>query len=139
MTKNNDNDWIGYVAAGAAGALVGGIIIHLLTRPTIDRLEARISELERQGIDMNQTIITMKGHIQSQSGFIREMNARIKRLEYENQFMMYNHDWIINELEFVKNQIKNEEIKLLIAQLIERAKQRKVQRVEYMTEGGFYS
>lgn len=137
MSKNNDNDWIGYVVAGGIGALFGAAIVHLMTRPTIDRLEARIIELERHGIDMNQTIITMKGHMQSQSGFIREINERVKMLEGETRFIAENYDWIINELEFAINQIENEEIKLLIKQLIEHAKQRKAERVEYMTRGEF--
>lgn len=137
MKENNDNDLVGYVVAGAVGVLFGATIVHLLTRPTIDRLEARIAELERQGIDMNQMIITLKGHVQSQSGFIREMNERIKMLEGETRFLAENYHWIIGELESAMNQTEDEEIKLLFKQLIDHAKQRKAQRIEYMTGGEF--
>jgi uncharacterized membrane protein YciS (DUF1049 family) len=72
--------------------------------------------------------------IEEQTRYIKELentiNYRLSALESNTYNLQNQHSQIIMELEYIKNQIKNDDSKKLITELIQRVKQKQFQKTQ---------
>ncbi len=102
--------------------------MYLSSLNKLSELETRIAQLEAQNVDLNQRVITLDGHLTSVSGYVREQARRIAALERENSNMAEKYAMIIHRLEYVEQQVGDEDARQLVIELTEKAIQRRADR-----------
>ena len=117
------------VATLIGGIFLGGVATYAAMRRKTTALEERIMQLEKQKVYLNQTIQTLEGHNKSLKDYVLTQDRKISTLERENSNLRSENSGLservekmIADLNHVEAQVKDDKIKALIRELIERTK-----------------